>query len=137
MIKKGQIKRLIEYSFNGKKFEGVPEVVLKTYFFDKNQKLEKVIQAERCNECEYSPTGIWKFYKNGKLVKTIDANSTTDLKHENFEIYWDLLKKTKQQTTKNPLPIFTTISDFKINYELDFIIYCFYYIYCRCYCGTQ
>jgi len=107
----------------------------KPIFFDKNQKLEKVIQAERCNECEYSPTGIWKFYKNGKLVKTIDANSTTDLKHENFEIYWDLLKK--QQTTKNPLPIFTTISDFKINYELDFIIYCFYYIYCRCYCGTQ
>ncbi len=110
--KKGKIKRLIEYSFNGKKFEGVPEVVQRTYFFDKNQKLEKVMKAERCNECEYLPTGIWEFYKNDKLVKTIDANKVPNLTHEKYEIYLDLLKKTKQQATKKAMPIFTTIAEF-------------------------
>lgn len=91
----GRIKELIEYSFSGEHFEGVPIVVQKTYLFDKEQKLEKVIQAERCTECEYSPTGIWKFYKNGKLTKSINTNKVSNLEHKEYETYWDLLKNCK------------------------------------------
>lgn len=91
----GKIKQLIEYSFSGEFFEGVPIVVQKSYVFDKEQKLEKMIQAERCNECEYSPTGIWKFYENGKLSKSINTSEAYNIEHKEYEIYWDLLENCK------------------------------------------
>ena len=91
----GKLKHLIEYSFSGEHFESVPIVVQTSHVFDEDQKLEKVVQAERCTECEYSPIGIWEFYKNGKLEKIINTTETSTLIHKEYEIYWDLLEKCK------------------------------------------
>ncbi|MFS4417987.1 hypothetical protein [Maribacter sp. 2307ULW6-5] len=91
----GSIKNLMEYSFSGDFFEGVPVVTQTTHVFDENQKIEKIIQAQRCTECEYSPTGTWFFYKNGTLEKTVKAHEALNLAHREFEIYWELLERCK------------------------------------------
>lgn len=88
----GTIKRLIEYSFSGQYFEGVPDVIQKTFFFNHKQQLDSILIAERCNECEYSPIGIWKFYKDGRLFKTVNADTDKTLTHDPFEYYWELEK---------------------------------------------
>lgn len=96
----GNIKQLIEYSFYGDYFEGRPTVVQKCYIFDKDQKLEKIIEQLICGECDYIPYGTWKYFENGKLIKLIHTDNAPDLELEEverkeFEIYWDLLKKVK------------------------------------------
>ncbi|WP_298476950.1 hypothetical protein [uncultured Maribacter sp.] len=91
----GQIERLMEYSFSNESFEGVPIVVQKSSFFNENQELEKVITAERCTECEFSPIGIWEFYKNGKIIEKLDTKKVLNIKHEEYEIYWSLLENCK------------------------------------------
>lgn len=91
----GKVKHLIEYSFSGEYFETVPVVFQTSYVFNENQKLEKVIRAQRCTECEYSPIGVWEFYKDGKLEKAINADKTLTLIHKEYEIYWDLLENCK------------------------------------------
>lgn len=69
----GEIRRVTEYSFSDEHFEGVPIVVEKSYVFNNKGQLEKIMQGEWCNECEFKPTGVWEYYKKGQLIKTVNT----------------------------------------------------------------
>ncbi len=86
----GQFKQVIEYSHSmNDHFEGVPIIIQKAYLFDEKQQLERVTEASRCNECDYEAIGTWHWYKDDKLIKSIDARQLTSMQIELLDdIYW-------------------------------------------------
>ncbi len=75
----GALQRVIDYGFSPtKQFEGVPDRVWTATYFDSQGRVQKIIHAERCGECDAMPTGIWTYFKNGKLLKRIHAVKNRD-----------------------------------------------------------
>lgn len=91
----GSLQRVIEYRFSRtRQFEGVPDLEWTSHFFDARGQLQKVIQVTQCGECTPMPIGTWKYYRSGKLYKTIKAGADPEPLMEEAEDqrYWPTLQ---------------------------------------------
>lgn len=101
----GSLQRSLDYSVSKDLwFEGKPHLVRTTTVYDRQGRVARRLQAHRCTDCDYAPMGVWQWYRQGKLVRSVDVSQVTDVEQAsryerdaNDETYWPSSRPKPQQ----------------------------------------
>lgn len=55
-------------------FEGVAHLVRQVTEFNEQEQVTRRWSAHRCTECDWSPAGVWRWYRNGKVIRSVDMS---------------------------------------------------------------
>ncbi len=92
----GSLQRTLEYRFSTDRvFEGIPHQERITTIFDRQGRVLRQLQAHRCTDCDYEIMGVWHWYREGRLVRSVDVSKVTEVQQAvryaqdaNDEDYW-------------------------------------------------
>ena len=79
----GRLLRMMDFRFSSThQFEGVPDTEWKGTLFDAQGRVVQIMHVRQCTECDPKPVGRWSYFRAGKLLRHVQAESASGSESE-------------------------------------------------------